>query len=121
MAVIAQQPQRISEVCWRDTSRHNQPLYIVPVSTSAYHQYRHSPSSLPLVSVVDSFDLFISQNGGGNQGRLDRPSQQQLWESFGKREVGECIEWVLREGVERPLHGNSIIANDRATKHFGRG
>jgi hypothetical protein len=118
--------KQLSQVCWKDTnqlSRHKQPEYIVSVNSTLYHHWLHSPSpAIPLADVVDSFDIFVSQNGNGNTGYLDRPSQQQLFDAFGVKERGGCIERILREGVEKPMHhGNELMPNDRrATKQYGR-
>ncbi|GJN91767.1 hypothetical protein Rhopal_004790-T1 [Rhodotorula paludigena] len=55
------------------------------------------PSSIPLVSIVDSFDVF--HTGQGSQGLLQRPSKQELETVFGTTKEDEIVEVVLTKGT----------------------
>lgn len=57
----------------------------------------HACSSIPLVSVVDSFDVF--HTGQGSQGLLQRPSKQELETVFGTTKEDEIVEIVLTKGT----------------------
>jgi hypothetical protein len=110
-------PANIGEVSWRPehhpSNPHPPPEFIVPVDPSAYHQWQKDPSATPLVSVVDSFDIFINR-AGSRSGQWDRPSKQQLNDAFGGGSETEAIEAVLRKGQLRPMsHGNELIPRDR--------
>ena len=50
-------------------------------STDAVHKYRKD-SSTPLIDVVDSYDVFVT-NKHGAQGVLDRASNGQIENEFG--------------------------------------
>jgi ribosome maturation protein Sdo1 len=50
-------------------------------SIDAVHKYRKDATT-PLVDVVDSYDIFIT-NKHGSQGVLDRASKQQIENEFG--------------------------------------
>ncbi|GAA5994723.1 SBDS family protein [Rhodotorula paludigena] len=54
-------------------------------------------SSIPLVSIVDSFDVF--HTGQGSQGLLQRPSKQELETVFGTTKEDEIVEVVLTKGT----------------------
>ncbi|KAI9095172.1 hypothetical protein DFS34DRAFT_626908 [Phlyctochytrium arcticum] len=56
-----------------------------------------SDKSIPLVEVVDSFDIFEVPTGG-NTGMFERPSKQILETSFGTSNQDEIIHKILSEG-----------------------
>jgi ribosome maturation protein Sdo1 len=55
-----------------------------------------STRTIPLVSIVDSFDIF--HTGQGSQGLLARPSKQELETVFGTHNDTEVVEQVLSKG-----------------------
>ena len=115
---MAQLANQMSTVVWRDTSKHNQPDYVVPVHTEAYEKWKRDHDAVSLLDVVDGDEIFVSRNGA--QGRLDRPSSQQLQDSFGESSREACIHAVLHHGQEHRLkHGNEIIPNDRTSFRYG--
>ncbi|KAF8313254.1 hypothetical protein DL93DRAFT_2137855 [Clavulina sp. PMI_390] len=67
--------------------------------------------SVALSLVVDSFEIFVSEQG--NQGLLGRASKQQLETVFGKISEDEMIETIIQNGIPKP--GESI------SKGFGGG
>lgn len=110
-------PAQLGEVSWHPehhpSQPHPAPEYIVSVDPSAYAQWLKDPAATPIVSVVDSFDIFINRHGG-HSGKWDRPSKQQLNDSFGSGDEGAAIELVLRKGQLRPMkHGNELIRRER--------
>ncbi|KAM0756668.1 DUF1960-domain-containing protein [Meredithblackwellia eburnea MCA 4105] len=66
------------------------------------------PRTIPLVEIVDSFDVFHS--GQGSQGLLNRPSKQQLHAVFESVNENDIVETVLTKG--------RLIASDAPIK-FG--
>ncbi|KPV78622.1 uncharacterized protein RHOBADRAFT_41166 [Rhodotorula graminis WP1] len=55
-----------------------------------------SSSSIPLVDIVDSFDVF--HTGQGSQGILARPSKQELDAVFETTKEDEIVEIILTKG-----------------------
>ncbi|GAA5926810.1 hypothetical protein JCM3775_007046 [Rhodotorula graminis] len=55
-----------------------------------------SNSSIPLVDIVDSFDVF--HTGQGSQGILARPSKQELDAVFETTKEDEIVEIILTKG-----------------------
>lgn len=53
-------------------------------------------SSIPLVDIVDSFDVF--HTGQGSQGILARPSKQELETVFETTKEDEIVEIILTKG-----------------------
>ncbi|KAI9143548.1 ribosome maturation protein [Paraphysoderma sedebokerense] len=54
--------------------------------------------TIPLVEVVQSFDIF--QHGtGGHEGVATRPSKQTLLDVFGTKNETEVVEWLLLHGT----------------------
>ncbi|GAA6036848.1 hypothetical protein JCM8097_006311 [Rhodosporidiobolus ruineniae] len=53
-------------------------------------------STIPLVEIVDSFDVF--HTGQGSQGYLARPSKQELETVFGSSNENVIVETVLSKG-----------------------
>ncbi|BGP12887.1 hypothetical protein JCM10213_005160 [Rhodosporidiobolus nylandii] len=52
--------------------------------------------TIPLVEIVDSFDIF--HTGQGSQGILARPSKQDLENVFGTANSNDIVEVVLSKG-----------------------
>lgn len=87
-------------------------------SVEAVKKYRKD-SSTPLVDVVDSFDIFIT-NKHGAQGVLDRASKGQIENEFGtyykcgvfanfSTKNEEALETILKEGeVEETKTGQKF-------------
>ncbi|BGO93001.1 hypothetical protein NBRC10512_004222 [Rhodotorula toruloides] len=63
--------------------------------TSA-RSFRSAHSSIPLVEVVDSFDVF--HTGQGSQGVLSRASKQELENIFSTTNEDEIVQIVLEKG-----------------------
>ena len=65
------------------------------------------PSSLrtiPLVDIVDSFDIF--HTGQGSQGLLERPSKQELDTVFGSSNHNDIVPLMLEKG--RIITGDAV-------------
>ncbi|KAI4522383.1 hypothetical protein K525DRAFT_361694 [Schizophyllum commune Loenen D] len=73
--------------------------YIVIVNADEYKRWKDGDTTIPLVEVVDSFDVFHS--GQGNQGILGRASKQQLDTVFGTTKDDEVVAKILKDGQTR--------------------
>jgi ribosome maturation protein Sdo1 len=75
--------------------------------------------SVPLVDVVDSFDVFVTHKQGA-QGHLDRASKASLENEFGTSNDDEVVKKILEKGSvqevkvrfpEFPMYDFGSIAN----------
>ncbi|GAA5953223.1 hypothetical protein JCM8115_000466 [Rhodotorula mucilaginosa] len=72
--------------------------YIVIVGdVAAAEKWKGGDRSIPLVNVVDSFDVF--HTGQGSQGLLARPSKQDLDTIFGTTNEDAIVEQILTKGT----------------------
>lgn len=76
--------------------------YAIMVNDEMYHRYRDGDRSIPLVDVVDTFDVLKYENPGTN-GRLVRPSNRELSDAFGTTNDMDCVEFMLENGELRRL------------------
>ncbi|KAI0700588.1 DUF1960-domain-containing protein [Cytidiella melzeri] len=87
--------------------------YTVIVNHEEYQKYKEGGYSIPLVEVVDSFDVFFSNQGA--QGILGKASNQQLENEFGSHKDIDVVEQILKKGVlqsgEGIRSGNSGTLN----------
>ena len=59
--------------------------------------YRKNPSGVALTEVIESFDVWCTEHGG-SEGKLVRPSHDQLKEVFGTHDIGAVLGRILTEG-----------------------
>ncbi|KAK0538135.1 hypothetical protein OC842_001384 [Tilletia horrida] len=73
--------------------------YIVIVNPLEFKKWSDgvSAATIPLTEVVDSFDVFHTNQGA--QGHLNRASKQQLDAVFGSTNDTDCVTQVLEKGV----------------------
>jgi len=89
-------------IIW-DNHGNSQKHYFIYVSDQEMVEKWKKDKSVPMVDVVESFDVFeIPQ--GGNTGHVDRPSRQELHSVFGTSDEHEIIAKILNEG--HALHGD---------------
>jgi ribosome maturation protein Sdo1 len=69
--------------------------FMVIVDNSEYQRWKED-KSVAIALVVDSFDVFHS--GQGSQGKMMRPSKQQLDSIFGTTREEEVVEQILSKG-----------------------
>lgn len=115
---------QVGQVTWRAQSHpsqpHPPPEFLLPVHPLAYREWLSDHSAVPLVDVVDTFEVFVNRTGS-RSGHLDRPSKQQLQEAFGSDDMGKVVERLLERGEFRPLpHGNEMMPMDRRSFMYRR-
>ncbi|CAG7848810.1 SubName: Full=Uncharacterized protein {ECO:0000313/EMBL:CCA68136.1} [Serendipita indica DSM 11827] len=91
--------------------------YIMFVNADEYRKYSSGDSSVPIVEVVDSYDVFFSTQG--NQGKLGKASNQQLESVFNTKNEDRIAEFMLKNGVMQ--HSERIGAHDTAHLNMARG
>ncbi|KAF9886860.1 hypothetical protein FE257_010983 [Aspergillus nanangensis] len=72
-------------------------------------------STIPLVDVVNGFDIFATNNHG-TQGILERVANSSLENEFGTSNKDKCIVEILKKGdyqssLARENNGNTNVAN----------
>lgn len=72
--------------------------FIIIVNPAEYKRWKEGETSIPLAEVVDSFEIFWSNQGA--QGLLGRPSKQQLENVFGASKDVDVITQILEKGKE---------------------
>jgi len=86
---------------------------VIVDSQDAVTKYRKD-SSIPLVDVVNSFDVFVT-NKHGPQGVLDRASKSQLENEFNTTRNEEAIAKILTEGkLEQTKSGQKFGSTNDA-------
>ncbi|KAF8339206.1 ribosome maturation protein [Cantharellus anzutake] len=78
--------------------------FIIIVNDEEYNKWKKGgDTSIPLSRIVDSFDIFSSEQG--NQGYLGRASKQQLDSVFGTTNQDEAVKKLLELGKAKPGEG----------------
>ncbi|KIM68955.1 hypothetical protein SCLCIDRAFT_20232 [Scleroderma citrinum Foug A] len=77
--------------------------FIAIVNPAEYKKWKEGDTSIPLAQVVDSFEVFFSNQGA--QGILGRPSRQQLENVFGTSKDIDVVMKVLQWGKDQPGSG----------------
>lgn len=71
-------------------------VFLVLVNPVEYKKWKGGDRTIPLVEVVDSFEIFSSNQGP--QGLLCRPSKQQLDTVFNTHVDDDVIQQILDKG-----------------------
>ncbi|KAI9068500.1 DUF1960-domain-containing protein, partial [Trametes sanguinea] len=85
--------------------------FIVIVNPAEYKRWKEGGASIPLTEVVDSFQVFWSNQGA--QGLLGTPSNQQLDNVFGTHKDTDVVLQILQKGKEES--GKGIRTGETAT------
>lgn len=88
------------------TSSEHPFTFVMMVDEDAYSRHQKD-KSIPLAEVVDDFSVFRYEKPG-KSGRLTKPSQEELQETFGTTNVDVLCQFMLINGVP---HGNMAIRN----------
>ncbi|TIB81127.1 DUF1960-domain-containing protein [Wallemia mellicola] len=85
--------------------------FSVIVNPDEYKRWSEGDKTIPLVEVVDSFDIFYTEQG--SQGKIGRASKQQLENVFGTSTDDVVVAKILEAGADQPveLSGGSAIKN----------
>ncbi|KAF9814380.1 hypothetical protein IEO21_05114 [Rhodonia placenta] len=77
--------------------------FTVIVNPAEFKKWKEGGSTIALTEVVDSFQVFFSNQGA--QGILGTPSKQQLENVFGSSKDVDVIERILKQGQEQAGKG----------------
>jgi len=92
-------------------------VFLVIVNPVEYKKWKDGDRTIPLVDVVDSFEVLSSNQGP--QGLLGRPSKQELDNVFGTHVDVEVIQYILDKGKEEA--SESITSGKSASKNDSKG
>ncbi|EGG07185.1 uncharacterized protein MELLADRAFT_86012 [Melampsora larici-populina 98AG31] len=108
----------INKVIYKPDSMSTDEFIAIISDVPAYKKWlgTEGDKSIPLVEIVDSFDVFHS--GQGAQGLLNRPSKQELETVFGTSNDTEVITIVLEKGRLESSDGQPLKF---ASKNDNRG
>jgi len=88
--------KHVSKVIYKPGSQSTDEFTVI-VNPVEYKKYVGGETSIPLVQVVDSFEIFFSNQG--SQGILGRPSKQQLENVFQTSKDVDIVQFILENGV----------------------
>ncbi|KAF9057912.1 ribosome maturation protein [Panaeolus papilionaceus] len=74
--------------------------YSVIVDPVEFKKWKAGDTTIPLVNVVESFQIYHSTQG--SQGLQHTPSKQQLDTDFGSHKDTEVVEIILKNGKDQP-------------------
>ncbi|KAH6915090.1 ribosome maturation protein [Coprinopsis sp. MPI-PUGE-AT-0042] len=115
----------LSKVIYKPDSQSTEE-YTVVVNPEEYAKWKAGDTTIPLVEVVDSFQVFHSTQG--SQGILGTASKQQLDTVFGKNKDVDVVEYILKNGSQQAgesiqagnQFGSRNLANGSFVEHGGR-
>ncbi|KAF8505938.1 ribosome maturation protein [Russula emetica] len=87
------------------------------VIVNPVEKWKDGDRTIPLVEVVDSFEILSSNQGP--QGLLRRPSKQELDTEFGTHVDIEVVQQILEKGKEEA--GESLSSDRWGSKNDSRG
>ncbi|KAF9780267.1 ribosome maturation protein [Thelephora terrestris] len=90
--------------------------YIIIVHPEELKKYKAGDTTIPLTDVVESFQVFFSNQG--NQGLLGKPSKQQLETVFGTSVDVEIIKLMIQKGKDQ---SSDHLGNNFGSTNVTRG
>jgi len=90
--------------------------YVILVNPDEYRKWKEGDTTIPLVDVVDSFQVLWSNQG--NQGMLSTPSRQQLENDFGTHVDTDVVRQILEKGREQT---GKAVSSGTATTNQSKG
>jgi len=91
-------------------------IFLVIVNPVEFKKWKDGDRTIPLVEVVDSFEILSSNQGP--QGLLRHPSKQELDNEFGTHVDVEVVQQILEKGEEA---GESLSSGKWGSKNDSRG
>ncbi|THH19482.1 hypothetical protein EW146_g1686 [Bondarzewia mesenterica] len=92
-------------------------VFMIIVNPVEYKKWKEGDTTIPLVEVVDSFEVLHS--GQGSQGLLGKPSKQELDTVFGTHVDTEVVTQILQKGKEEA--GEGLSSTKWGSKNDSRG
>ncbi|GAA6011901.1 hypothetical protein JCM8202_004192 [Rhodotorula sphaerocarpa] len=110
--------KQFSKAVYKPDSMSTDEYIVIVGDVAAAEKWRGGDHSIPLVDVVDSFDVF--HTGQGSQGIMQRASKQDLDTVFGTTKDDEIVEQILTKGQIKASEGPDRFAtkNDQRSGNF---
>ncbi|KAI0720345.1 ribosome maturation protein [Cerioporus squamosus] len=102
--------RELTKIVYRPSAESTEDFIII-VNPAEYKRWKEGGTTIPLTEVVDSFEIFWSNQGA--QGLLGRPSKQQLENVFGTSKDVDVVKQILEKGKEES--GKAIRSGDGAS------
>ncbi|KAI0832650.1 DUF1960-domain-containing protein [Trametes gibbosa] len=109
-------PRELTKVVYRASTESTEDYFVI-VNPGEYKKWKEGDTTIPLTEVVDSFQVFWSNQGA--QGLLGTPSNQQLDNVFGSHKDVDVITQILQKGKEES--GKGIRTGDSGTTNVTKG
>ncbi|KAI0028363.1 ribosome maturation protein [Vararia minispora EC-137] len=106
----------LTKVVYQPDSRESTAFHVI-VNSAEYARWKGGETSIPLVEVVDSFQVFSTQQGA--QGLLGKASKQELENAFGTSRDDDVVKIILEKGKSETT--DAIRSSDWGTKNAGKG
>ncbi|KAI0340901.1 DUF1960-domain-containing protein [Trametopsis cervina] len=91
--------------------------FTVIVNSDEFKSWKEGGDTIPLTEVVDSFQVFFSNQG--TQGILGQASNQQLDNVFGSHKDIDVVQQILEKGTAQ--HGEGIRSGNFGATNAGIG
>ncbi|KAL9713121.1 hypothetical protein Ac2012v2_004362 [Leucoagaricus gongylophorus] len=88
-------PKHLTLIAYKPDSQSTD-QFMVYVDPIQYRKWKDGDTSIPLVDVVESFNVY--HTGQGVQGLQKTPSKQQLDTIFGTHSEVDVVEFILKNG-----------------------
>ena len=89
---------------------------VLLVDPDMLQKYRAGDKSIPLASIVDSFEVFKYETPG-KEGRLAHPSKTELMSAFDTNNETKIVEFMLAHGQLPGKYSNKKNAGEARTSH----
>ncbi|CDZ98770.1 Ribosome maturation protein SBDS, N-terminal [Phaffia rhodozyma] len=109
--------QALSKVIYEPEAKATD-CFVIFVNVEEYKKWKAGDTSIPLVEVVDAFDIFFSNQGP--TGKLGKASKQQLENVFGTAKDIDAAEKLLKLGSVQsgaPLNSNNYNSTNSSNGH----
>ncbi|KAI0751024.1 DUF1960-domain-containing protein [Daedaleopsis nitida] len=110
--------RELTKIVYRPSVEANED-YIIIVNPEEFKRWKGGGATIPLAEVVDSFDVFWSNQGA--QGILGRPSKQQLENVFGSSKDVDVVQAILEKGKEesgKAIRSGAVGATNQSKGSF---
>jgi len=107
----------VTKVAYKPDVKSTSQYVVVGVHPEQLKKWKDGDTTIPLVEVVDSFEVFHSNTGP--QGILGKASNQQMETDFGTKKAEEVVKIILEKGKLQV--GDGINSTGQHTTNATRG
>eukprot|EP01039_Chlorochromonas_danica_P004980 gene4980-5468_t len=90
------------------------PEFIIRVKIEDYNRWIKDPHSVALVEVVDAWEVFVTKTSRAHSGTLERPSRQELEETFGTSDFETIFKFMVENGhIQHAGHQTTLEGHEK--------